>query len=496
VAGSSVKHMFDKGDTKAGSVPLGSADRSTGDEASDTVMIERMLQLQRMIAAGEAELAAAMHEFTTARPDVPAAARDLDAEFAIDEMAAAMRWSRRRVREQVHRVSVLRRNLPDMWATWRIGRADQAKVKLVVDTAERIADDNLLPSFDVEAAQVAIDKTWGQLASWVNRWVAAAEPDQFEARYRRAFAERAVRTSSDLDGMGRLWATTNAVELTEIDYRLTKLAQKLGADDPRTLEQRRADIFVNLLTGRRSTTLTGTSDGASDATGEQPGSAPQPNGEPDSKSDKSGDSIRLAVTVPIQSLLGLDETPGMVADGSTAVPASVVQQIASRPGTLFYRLLTDQRGNLLDVAQLGRFPNALLGFGVQMRDRTCRFPGCTRPAIGCDGDHTLPHPDGETIYSNLGCLCRRHHRAKHSPGFGLRQVQPGRFEWTTPSGHHYRVAAEPLPVGRWPNEPDSRDPPKPWHHDPVTADDLAEFLPVGEDPEQLTPADIAHILTG
>jgi hypothetical protein len=455
-------------------------------------MIERMLQLQRMIAAGEAELAATMHAFMTARPDVLAAARDLDAGFAVDEMAAAMGWSRRRVQEQVHRVSVLRRSLPDTWATWRAGRVDQAKVKLVVDTAERIADENLLSSFDGEAAQVAIDKTWGQLASWVNRWVAAAEPDQFEARYQRAFTERAVRTSSDLDGMGQLWATTNAIELTEIDYRLTKLAQKLGADDPRTLEQRRADIFVNLLTGSGSTTLTGTSD----ATGEQPGSTSQSNSKPDSKSDKSGDSIRLAVTVPIQSLLGLDETPGMVADGSAAVPASVVQQIANRPGTLFYRLLTDQRGNLLDVTQLGRFPNALLGFGVQVRDRTCRFPGCARPAVGCDCDHTLPHPDGETTYSNLGCLCRRHHRAKHSPGFGLRQVQPGRFEWTTPSGHHYRVAADPLPVGRWPNEPDSRDPPKPGHHDPVIADDLAEHLPVGEDPAQLTPADIAHILTG
>lgn len=39
------------------------------------------------------------------------------------------------------------------------------------------------------------------------------------------------------------------------------------------------------------------------------------------------------------------------------------------------------------------------------RDRTCRFPGCDRPAQFCDIDHTVPYPYGFTHPSNLKCLC-------------------------------------------------------------------------------------------
>jgi hypothetical protein len=36
-------------------------------------------------------------------------------------------------------------------------------------------------------------------------------------------------------------------------------------------------------------------------------------------------------------------------------------------------------------------------------------------------------------------LCRRHHRLKTDGGFVLRQLRPGVFEWTTPTGHRYLV---------------------------------------------------------
>jgi hypothetical protein len=85
---------------------------------------------------------------------------------------------------------------------------------------------------------------------------------------------------------------------------------------------------------------------------------------------------------------------------------------------------------------------------VQLRDRTCVFPGCTRPARRCDVDHIIaydhdadaegrPQP-GPTTTSNLACLCRFHHRLKtHSP-WHYRMTEPGVFEWTSPHGHRYR----------------------------------------------------------
>jgi hypothetical protein len=85
---------------------------------------------------------------------------------------------------------------------------------------------------------------------------------------------------------------------------------------------------------------------------------------------------------------------------------------------------------------------------VQLRDRTCVFPRCTRPARGCDIDHVIPYDHdaeadgrpqpGPTQTDNLACLCRFHHRLKTHSAWTYRMVAPGMFEWTSPHGHRYR----------------------------------------------------------
>jgi hypothetical protein len=57
----------------------------------------------------------------------------------------------------------------------------------------------------------------------------------------------------------------------------------------------------------------------------------------------------------------------------------------------------------------GYTPSQTLSDFVRCRDLTCRFPGCDRPAIDGDIDHTIAHGDGgPTHASNLKCLCRLH----------------------------------------------------------------------------------------
>jgi hypothetical protein len=85
---------------------------------------------------------------------------------------------------------------------------------------------------------------------------------------------------------------------------------------------------------------------------------------------------------------------------------------------------------------------------VQLRDRTCVFPRCTRPARGCDVDHVIPYDrdadaegrpqPGPTQTDNLACLCRFHHRLKTHSAWRYAMVEPGVFEWTSPHGHRYR----------------------------------------------------------
>jgi hypothetical protein len=75
---------------------------------------------------------------------------------------------------------------------------------------------------------------------------------------------------------------------------------------------------------------------------------------------------------------------------------------------------------------------------VIARDLTCRNPVCGQPAGRGDLDHTIPWQDGgRTCSCNIGGACRRDHQLKQHPRWKLRQVKPGWFEWTAPSGRTY-----------------------------------------------------------
>jgi hypothetical protein len=91
---------------------------------------------------------------------------------------------------------------------------------------------------------------------------------------------------------------------------------------------------------------------------------------------------------------------------------------------------------------------------VALRDQTCVFPWCTRPARTCrpthsgdpddpadhpcDNDHVIPRGrNGPTCTCNIAALCRRHHRLKtHSPWSYL-VVDPGTYLWTSPHGYQF-----------------------------------------------------------
>ena len=75
---------------------------------------------------------------------------------------------------------------------------------------------------------------------------------------------------------------------------------------------------------------------------------------------------------------------------------------------------------------------------VELRDRTCVFPWCQRPAKGCDKDHIVPYDSGgPTCPCNLAPLCRRHHRMKTHGGWTYTMVEPGTFLWRSPYGYSY-----------------------------------------------------------
>jgi len=88
--------------------------------------------------------------------------------------------------------------------------------------------------------------------------------------------------------------------------------------------------------------------------------------------------------------------------------------------------------------QAGYHPSRTLVHLVRARNTTCTAPGCTRPAVRCDLDHTTAYDQGgRTCECNLAPLCRHHHRCKQSQGWKLEQPSPGVLIWRTPSGRTY-----------------------------------------------------------
>jgi hypothetical protein len=165
-----------------------------------------------------------------------------------------------------------------------------------------------------------------------------------------------------------------------IDAMLTERA-KTTSSDGRTLDQRRADVFVEQMRG--------TTDGQS-----------------------TSSRAVIGITVPVTSLAGLDDLPGESFDGTFALPAQLVRDLAAQPGTLWFRILTDPLGRILDTTEPRPFPSDALRTSVQARDGTCRFVTCSRPVMECDLDHEIPRPHGPTNGANLRGLCRRHHNIK------------------------------------------------------------------------------------
>jgi hypothetical protein len=385
---------------------------------------------------------------------------------AIHELSLVLRAPEHVVAADVARTARVRDRMPEVWAAWADGVIDQWRVTIIDETAERLTRPGSVARLDREVMRRAGAQTIAQLRRWCNRFVARVEPDQVAARHRDALGRRRLTVTPGEDGISWLELSGPSTDLAAIDASLTRQAWALGAGDPRTVAQRRADIAIDLLLRRgaagsasRHAEATDSAAPADVATA----AAADPTGEDqragcDCGSARFGDvGVTIGVTVPIQSLFGYTSAPGELADRSAPLPAHVVRDLAAREGTLFHRLLTDPAGRVLDVTEMGRFPSSRLGTAVDLRDGTCVFPTCTTPAARCDCDHQEPHPQGATTAGNLGPLCRRHHRCKTFTVFDVRQSEPGVFDWSTPAGFKHRRPPDPVPVDTWPPDWDTPD---------------------------------------
>lgn len=151
--------------------------------------------------------------------------------------------------------------------------------------------------------------------------------------------------------------------------------------------------------------------------------------------------FQLNITVPMLTLLGGSEEPGML-EGTTPIPAAMARELAGQSDT-WYRVLTEPcSGAFLPLPAKRYTPTRAMLEHLRLRNSTCAVPGCTRPTSwASEADHieeychSDPESGGLTVLENLHLLCWQHHLAKTlglldptrlpcTPGL------PGRTEWS------------------------------------------------------------------
>src|SRR4029077_4835375 len=92
------------------------------------------------------------------------------------------------------------------------------------------------------------------------------------------------------------------------------------------------------------------------------------------------------------------------------------------------RILLDSESRVIDVGRSKRVIQPAQRRALRVRDKTCRWPGCDRPASYTSGHH-LVHwiKGGPTDLPNLVLLCHRHHWMVHEGKWQLVKTDDGQL---------------------------------------------------------------------
>jgi len=339
------------------------------------------------------------------------------------EVSAAQNISRGRAIPQVRQAVSLHERLPQVAAVFARGDIDYRMVQILITRTENVLDEVIAELDRSLARQV---HKWMRLSKpklrdRIDMWVAEHDPAGVrvppiveEQRYVE------VEPHPTVAGMALIGGVLNAADAEAIDQRLDLIADSVCANDPRSKRQRRADATGAL--GRLEGSLACLC-GSSDC--------------PAATVRDSAARVVIHVLAEQHTLDGTSPRPGYLS-GFGVLPAESVRRIATTAKIRPVRL--PGAG-----AEKGYRPSAALRDFVRWRDLTCRFPGCDRPVMGCDVDHTTPWPFGWTHASGLKHYCRTHHLIKTfytgPDGWKDEQRTDGSIVVTSPTGHVYVTEA-------------------------------------------------------
>ena len=326
------------------------------------------------------------------------------------EVAAALCVSQGRAGSYLNYARAMRERLPRVAEVFLAGEVDLRLFQTMVYRTDLITDAAVLAAVDRELSDKAPrwpSLTPGRLAGYIDTVVARADADAVRRRRDRQ-TDRDVWIGLGDNGIaeihGNLWNTDGQA----IDKRLTALAATVCDQDPRTTDQRRADALGVLAAG-----------------GDRLGCLC------DRDNCPAGGRAASAVVVHVVAEAGTGAA-GTTQGADGLIPPELLAHLA-RSATL---MPLTHPGDA--APESGYTPSRALADFVRCRDMTCRFPGCDRPAMESDIDHTVAYGEGgRTHASNLKCLCRVHHLVKTFWGWHDKQLRDGTVLWTSPAGDSY-----------------------------------------------------------
>jgi uncharacterized protein DUF222 len=382
-----------------------------------TAIAQRLLAVGVLYARRAVELA----EWNRWRTDVT--------DEVAAEVSAAQNISHARAVGQIHYGRTLCERLPAVAKVFARGTIDFRMVSTIIARTDNVEDD-VIAGLD-EALARHVEK-WMKLSKpklrdRIDWWVAKFDPTAVRVPP-KVDDNRYVDIDPSSPGMAIVSGHIHAADGAALDQRLDALAATVCEHDPRTKAQRRADACGPLA--RREATLAcqcGREDCAAGA-------------------ERATAAVAVIHVLAEQATLdGTSDTPGYL-PGFGILPAESVRALATSATLKPVTVPTDA------APDPGYRPSAKTVQFVRWRDLTCRWPGCDKPAVKCDIDHTVPYPVGPTHPSNTKPYCRTHHLIKTfgggPGGWSDQQLPDGTIILTAPTGHVY--ATEPHGAAMFP----------------------------------------------
>jgi hypothetical protein len=377
--------------------------------------VELLKARARQLAHDQAQLYADIHSISEAIGELfgPNEVEEVF-ETTCSEVRTALTLTRRAAEVQVDLAFQLAERLPQVREALNAGSIDLPRARVICDQTVHLPREQAQGVADL-VLPAAPERTTGQLRARIQHLIVAIDPASAADRYQRRLEERRVVVEAEVDGTANLLGlhlpAADAIAAMRRINRLARAAKTKG--DPRTIDQIRADVLLDVLAGR-------------------------------GQHGRGGDRGVVDIRVDLTTLAELDDAPAEI-PGWGPVIADIARKISRDQDDSEWRItITDEEGQPIGVTTTRRRPTTSQRRHVEVRNPTCVFPGCRMPAGQSDLDHEHPWSETHrTTARHLEPLCRYDHINRHSRHWRVRQIEPGVYEWISPLGHIYLNRPQP-----------------------------------------------------